>query len=293
MRGGKKMKKMFVIFLVILLGSTAFLSGCVQEEEKDGVVVKEGTLRLHITDKPPDLDILYANVTISMVQVHKSGADVNETDDEDENGNGNGNNEDNITVDADGDYEGYIGEDIQFLGNASGGIKPYNWTWDFDDGSISYEQNPLHNYSAIGIYYANLTVRDSDSNESWDIAIVEITEKDNDSDAGWYTIVNDSQEFDLIALLNATAVLGEKNLSAGKYTQIRLTVESAIITINNSGEIEVHNLTIPSSKVKLIKPFWIYENETTVLTLDFDVHKSVHKTGSNKYIMKPTIKIIQ
>jgi len=29
------------------------------------------------------------------------------------------------------------------------------------------------------------------------------------------------------------------------------------------------------------------------LTLDFDIHESVHKTGSDNYIMKPTIKVIQ
>jgi hypothetical protein len=286
------MKKLYVILLVIIFGCASFLTGCVQDEEEDGVGISEGTLRLHITDKPADLDILYANVTISMVQVHKSGADVNETDDDEEE-NGNGDNERNITVDAGGDYEGYVGEDIEFLGNVYGGVEPYNWTWDFGDDNISYDQNPIHNYSSIGIYNVNLTVRDSDVNISWDEALAEITEEDNNSDAGWYTIVNQSQTFDLIALQNATDVLGEKNLSAGKYTQIRLTVESALITINNSGEIEVHNLTIPSNKVKLIKPFWIYENETTVLTLDFDVYKSVHKTGSNKYMMKPTIKIIQ
>jgi len=289
------MKKILIIFLVILLGFTSFLSGCIQEEKENGIELAEGTLRIHITDKPKDLDILHANVTISMVQVHKSGAvDENETNnDEDENGNGNGNNEDSFIADADGDYEGYVGEDIQFLGNASGGEEPYNWTWDFDDGNLSYEKNPLHNYSTIGIFYANLTVKDFDGNITWDVALVEITEKNNNSNAGWYTIVNNSQTFDLIALQNVTKLLGEKNLSEGKYTQIRLTVESAIITINNSGEIEVHNLTIPSGKVKLIKSFWIYENETTVLTLDFDLYKSVHKTGSNKYVMKPTIKIIQ
>ena len=72
-----------------------------------------------------------------------------------------------------------------------------------------------------------------------------------------------------------------------------LVVENAEITINNSGNIEVHNLKIPSNKVKLVKTFWIYENETTVLTLDFDVYKSIHEIGNNKYMMKPTIKVIQ
>jgi len=45
--------------------------------------------------------------------------------------------------------------------------------------------------------------------------------------------------------------------------------------------------------VKLIKPWKIVDGETLVLTLDFDVQKSIHETGSGKYIMKPTIKVIQ
>ena len=121
----------------------------------------------------------------------------------------------------------------------------------------------------------------------------QMDDDDDNSTAGWYTIVNESQTFDLIALQDVKELLGQKNLSAGKYTQIRLTVEKAEITINNSGEIEVHDLKIPSNKVKLIKSFWIYEDETTVLTLDFDVYESVHKAGKDKYIMRPTIKVIQ
>jgi hypothetical protein len=123
--------------------------------------------------------------------------------------------------------------------------------------------------------------------------MIEEEEENGNGNAGWYTIVNESQIFDLIALQEVTDVLGEETLSAGKYTQIRLTIEKAEITINNSGVLEAHDLKIPSGKIKLTKGFWINEDETTVLTLDFDIHRSVHKTGSNKYIMKPTIKIIQ
>ena len=111
----------------------------------------------------------------------------------------------------------------------------------------------------------------------------------NNSTAGWYTVVDEQQTFDLIELQNVTDDLGIKNLSAGLYTQIRLTVESALVTIDG---IE-HDLNIPSNKVKLITPFEIVANETTILTLDFDVHESVHETGNNKYIMNPTIKVIQ
>jgi len=279
------MKKLLIIGVVIVLVATSILSGCVETGAT-------GTLRLQITDKPGDLDIIYANVTISMVQVHKSGADDDEEEDEvyeniDE-------YDDGFIADADGPYEAEVKEDIQFIGDATGGDEPYNWSWDFGDGNSSYEQTPLYNYSVEGVYIVNLTVTDEDGAGviDWYVTTAKIGE-DDDSEAGWYTIVEESQTFDLIALQDVKEELGIEELTVGKYTQIRLTVEKANITINNDGEIEVHNLTIPSNKVKLIKPFWIYEDETTVLTLDFDVYESVHKTGQDKYIMRPTIKVIQ
>lgn len=280
------MKKLLVIGVIIVLAATSILSGCVET----GAV---GTLRLQITDKPGDLDIIYANVTISMVQVHKAGAD-DEDEEEDEVYENIDEYDDDFIADADGPYEAEVKEDIQFIGDATGGDEPYNWSWDFGDGNSSYEQTPLYNYSVEGVYIVNLTVTDEDGAGviDWYVTTAKIGE-DDDSEVGWYTIVEESQTFDLIALQDVTDVLGEEELTTGKYTQIRLTVEKANITINNDGEIEVHDLKIPSNKVKLIKPFWIYEDETTVLTLDFDVYESVHKTGNNKYMMKPTIKVIQ
>ena len=282
------MRKLLIIGVIIVLVATSILSGCVETGAT-------GTLRLQITDKPGDLDILYANVTISMVQVHKSGADDEEEEEDDEYENED-EEDDGFIADGDGPYFGEIDEDIDFKGNASGGTKPYNYSWDFGDGSSSYGQNVTHNYSTNGTYKVNLTVVDNDSRVDWYITsaiIGAVDDNDDYSEAGWYTIVEESQEFDLIALQDVKEELGLQELTVGKYTQIRLTVEKANITINNDGEKEVHNLTIPSNKVKLIKPFWIYEDETTVLTLDFDVYESVHKTGNNKYMMKPTIKVIQ
>jgi|Deesub1362A_J573_1020465.scaffolds.fasta_scaffold01023_9 PKD repeat protein len=37
-----------------------------------------------------------------------------------------------------------------------------NWTWNFGDGSISYEQNPTHRYADYGNYTVTLTVTDDD-----------------------------------------------------------------------------------------------------------------------------------
>jgi PKD repeat protein len=111
----------------------------------------------------------------------------------------------------------------------------------------------------------------------------------NDTNGSWITIVNESQTFDLIQLQNATDFLGGETLAAGWYTQIRLYVDNALVTIDGVQ----YNLTIPSKNVKLITPFLVMDNQTLTVTLDFDVQKSIHETGNGRYIMRPTIKVIQ
>ena len=268
----------------ICLAGTSFFSGCVETGAT-------GTLHMKITDKPGDLEILHLYVNISMIQVHKSGED----DEEDEYENID-DFDDGFIADGDGPYDGDIGEDIEFFGeyiDDGDAIPPINWTWKFGDGSISYEQNPVYSYSTADEYTVNLTVTDDDGNgvSDWYLITAKIGEEDI-SDAGWHIIEEKYQTFDLIALENIEADLGLEDLPVGKYTQIRLTIEEANITIDD-GDIKVYDLKIPSNKIKLIKPFYIYEDDTTTLILDFDAKESVHKTGNNKYIMRPTIKVIE
>lgn len=108
------------------------------------------------------------------------------------------------------------------------------------------------------------------------------------NETGWMTVVEEAKTFDLVAIKDVEAYLGESVLEAGKYTQIRLDVESAKVTINGTD----YNLTIPSRTVKLIKNFDIEENKTTTLTLDFDAEESVHEAGTGNYVMRPTIKVL-
>ena len=67
------MKKILIIGVIMVLIGTSFFSGCVETEAK-------GILRLQITDKPGDLEIIATNVNISMVQVHKSGDNEDEVE---------------------------------------------------------------------------------------------------------------------------------------------------------------------------------------------------------------------
>lgn len=115
----------------------------------------------------------------------------------------------------------------------------------------------------------------------------ETNESENES-TSWFTVVEGPVQYDLIAIKDVKEVLGSKDINVGKYTQVRLTVDKATATIDG---IE-YNLTIPSEKIKLIQRFDIEANKTTTLTLDFDAAESI-KSSNNKYIMNPTIKIIQ
>ena len=118
---------------------------------------------------------------------------------------------------------------------------------------------------------------------------VHIAAGGNNSSAEWVTVINESQQFDLILLKNVTDILGSQTLEVGIYTQIRLHVAEALVTIDNVQ----YDLEIPSKTVKLVHQFIIEPEDTTTLILDFDIRESVHKTGSDKYILHPTIKVIQ
>jgi outer membrane protein assembly factor BamB len=80
-----------------------------------------------------------------------------------------------LVAEANGPYTGYYHIPLQFTGTIFGGIPPYSCHWDFGDGQTSNEQNPRHNYSAIGNFTATFTVTDSEDNSSSDTATVTIS----------------------------------------------------------------------------------------------------------------------
>ncbi len=114
-------------------------------------------------------------------------------------------------------------------------------------------------------------------------------EENTTSEAGWVTVVEESQTFDLVAIKDIKEFLGSKELEAGKYTQVRLNVDEVSAIINGTEQ----DLTIPSKTIKLIKPFNVVANQTTTLTLDFDAQESIHSAEADKYVMRPVIRVIQ
>ncbi len=108
---------------------------------------------------------------------------------------------------------------------------------------------------------------------------------------GWITINDETRTFDLIEYSNgAMALLGEAELEAGKYTQIRLMLgQNNNVVVNG----EAPSLFVPSgyqTGYKLVRQFNIEPDYTYELLIDFDVHRSVH-LADGQYILKPTTRV--
>jgi PKD repeat protein len=71
-----------------------------------------------------------------------------------------------------------INQEIIFQSSTTGGIPPYNYTWDFDDGTISYNPNAIHMYNSQGRYNIKLTVKDSINSTDTVTKYILITEND-------------------------------------------------------------------------------------------------------------------
>jgi hypothetical protein len=141
---------------------------------------------------------------------------------------------------------------------------------------------------------------------------VQVNTKDSTSNgnSGWKTVATPMKTYNLLKLVNGvTETLGEDELEAGTYHQIRLIIGKTAESENNiNGEPHpdanyvvlndgsyVH-LKVPSgynTGVKLVHNFEVEEGSFVELVLDFEACRSVVETGSGKYILKPTIKVIE
>ncbi|NIO49237.1 MAG: DUF4382 domain-containing protein, partial [Candidatus Aminicenantes bacterium] len=77
----------------------------------------------------------------------------------------------------------------------------------------------------------------------------------------------------------------------GTYTQIRLVVVSGQIVIKGEPP---HDMTVPSSQVKIPLVFNIMEDASTEIVLDFEAEHSIHVVNaglSEKYILSPVIRV--
>ncbi|WP_313034351.1 DUF4382 domain-containing protein [Massilia alkalitolerans] len=116
-------------------------------------------------------------------------------------------------------------------------------------------------------------------------------------DTGWTDItVNPAKKINLLNLSNGVLeALGQTSLEAGRYTQLRLVLDSNGNTVvPTAGETE-QPLETPSgiqSGIKLVGNVEVTAGRKTDVVLDFDACKSVLTRGKGSYALKPVVKVV-
>ena len=165
--------------------------------------------------------------------------------------------------------------------------------------------------SGTGQLSLSLTDKPSDDYKAVYVTIKDIAvHKADDPEDSWTVVAEVNRTINLLELANGVREdLALIDLPSGHYTQMRLMIGDTwdsgtnilgqphsaanyVIDMND----ETHEMKIPSgfqTGVKLVQGFDINENSTTELTFDFDASRSVVVAGnSGKYLLKPTIKVI-
>lgn len=116
-------------------------------------------------------------------------------------------------------------------------------------------------------------------------------------DTGWTDItVNPAKKINLLNLSNGVLeALGQTSLEAGRYTQLRLVLDSNGNTVVPTAGKTEQPLETPSSiqsGIKLVGNVEVTAGRKTDVVLDFDACKSVLTRGKGSYALKPVVKVV-
>ncbi|PLW79582.1 hypothetical protein C0585_06975 [Candidatus Woesearchaeota archaeon] len=81
-----------------------------------------------------------------------------------------------IRTNIEGDKDLIIGEELEIEASASGGVAPYTYSWNLDDGNVKTGSSITHTYSDGGNYDVILTIRDSQGNTKTKTIDVDVDE---------------------------------------------------------------------------------------------------------------------
>lgn len=114
-----------------------------------------------------------------------------------------------------------------------------------------------------------------------------------DSTSGWEVLASDSASYDLLTLRNGVfTLIGRSVLPAGHYSQIRLKLGPGSNVVVGG---VTYPLTVPSglqSGLKINGDFDVPAGGLMDVALEFDAARSIHRTGSGTYMLRPVVKAL-
>ncbi|HEY94012.1 MAG TPA: DUF4382 domain-containing protein [Dehalococcoidia bacterium] len=131
---------------------------------------------------------------------------------------------------------------------------------------ISDDVNAIDKFSSVNVTISKIGLQKGDESGNW-------------------TEIKVDTEVDLKPLVGENATeIWSGNLSPGKYTKVFIYVTEVEGILSDN--VTTANITLPSSKLHISKPFVIAADNTTNFVYDITV---VEAGKSNKYILKPQI----
>ena len=129
-----------------------------------------------------------------------------------------------------------------------------------------------------------------------DVKDVQINVTNDDPDNGWQSLQGvKASVYDLLKLVNDDdTLLADANIPTGRLHQLRLVLGTENY-VKVQGTTELIKLETPSAQQSGLKLNIQQDMQDGILytiVLDFDVSKSIVKTGNNKYMLKPVIRTI-
>lgn len=179
-----------------------------------------------------------------------------------------------------------------------------------DSGSgsltVGVTDAPVDSASHVYVQFSSITLKpsgvDDDSADADADANGDADGGDSDDDGDDQPFVSISFEqpkrIDLLDQQNGNSALlvEDEEIPAGDYEWIRLGVDlgnGETVIVNGNGTFD---LDIPSGArtgLKLQTPFSIEDGGTLDLTIDFDLRKSVVRTGNGEFKLKPALRLVR
>lgn len=149
-------------------------------------------------------------------------------------------------------------------------------------------------YSAVNIEIHQVLVKKSDE-EGDENAETENMDDEELEESGWKVIFNDTLIVNLLDYQNGkTLPLGEVELEAGRYEQIRLVLgDENTVTLTEGGTFDLKTPSGQTSGYKLIVNADIEEGEVYDLVIDFDAHRSIVARGNGDFNLKPVLRTVE
>lgn len=148
--------------------------------------------------------------------------------------------------------------------------------------------NPSENNAKLSVYL-------TDASAHYDSVIIVFSEISAHIDSQWVHVTQNPMRVNLLDWSNGeTLLLGSADVPAGKYTQIRLMIDSAFVGIHGM----LYKMDVPGGAqtgLKFGPQFTIADGSTYKMVIDFDASRSIVVKGSmhhpHGYSLKPHIRI--